>query len=567
MKKQTITKLITVIAVMIAMFTVMSVVAFADEEASATVSSDVTSVARGEEITFSVSIEANDVERLGFLPKFDENVFEFVDINWVEGISHQGAQSGAVTVPGTSVKIAVFQAQENTWLDFSGEVLTFTLRAKTDAAICEKTVSVEFKLNGDNAISNVTGATVKVSCAPNAHAWDNASCTTAKTCTECGLVEGAALGHNWTKATCTAPKTCSACGATEGSALGHNWRAATCTSAKLCYACNLTEGTPIDHVYGNKSNTYVAEAGDCENPTVYYYSCNTCDKKGTTTYVSDEAPAHQWTSASCTAPRSCSVCGASDGVVVGHFWEEATCTEPKKCTECNETQGVALGHTYDDGVVTKEPTVSAEGEKTFTCSVCSNKKVESIAKLPLTSGTDNIEYSDLVNLFEQDLIRDFVVYEESTIKLSVLFKNEDGSLVYNEDGSLKVEEIIYNFSNKSELEGIKNIVESGDNKNLQSYDFTADDEKGGDNTVVVVIIVVAVAVVAAGAVVAVVLGKKKSVQPVAEAAAVEEIAEEQTPETEEAEAEEAEAEEAEAEEAEAEAETEENSEEAESEAK
>jgi len=42
---------------------------------------------------------------------------------------------------------------------------------------------------------------------------------------------------------------------------------------------------------------------------------------------------------------------------------------------------VAPDHTWDDGVVTTEPTVDAEGVKTYTCSVCGETKTEPIDKL------------------------------------------------------------------------------------------------------------------------------------------------------------------------------------------
>lgn len=37
-------------------------------------------------------------------------------------------------------------------------------------------------------------------------------------------------------------------------------------------------------------------------------------------------------------------------------------------------------HEYDNGVITKEPTCTEEGEKTFTCSLCKETKTESMAK-------------------------------------------------------------------------------------------------------------------------------------------------------------------------------------------
>ncbi len=84
--------------------------------------------------------------------------------------------------------------------------------------------------------------------------------------------------------------------------------------------------------------------------------------------------------------------------VTGHKHKElrdkkdATCKEEGYtgniyCKDCNEI--VSLGtviaktsvHSWDAGVVTKQPTITEEGIKTYTCSVCSETKIEKIAKL------------------------------------------------------------------------------------------------------------------------------------------------------------------------------------------
>lgn len=39
------------------------------------------------------------------------------------------------------------------------------------------------------------------------HEWQEATCTTPKTCLTGGETEGEALGHTWAEATCTEPKT------------------------------------------------------------------------------------------------------------------------------------------------------------------------------------------------------------------------------------------------------------------------------------------------------------------------------------------------------------------------
>jgi len=68
-------------------------------------------------------------------------------------------------------------------------------------------------------------------------------------------------------------------------------------------------------------------------------------------------------------------------------YSEATCTTPKTCTICGETDGEALGHSYDEGKEDPAATCTDDGVKTFTCTVCGVTKTEVIEALGHT--TDN----------------------------------------------------------------------------------------------------------------------------------------------------------------------------------
>ena len=79
---------------------------------------------------------------------------------------------------------------------------------------------------------------------------------------------------------------------------------------------------------------------------------------------------HQWTDATCTAPKTCSVCGATEGSAAGHQWVDATCDTPKTCLICGTTDGEALGHTEipHDG---RQPTCATIGWNAYvTCANC-----------------------------------------------------------------------------------------------------------------------------------------------------------------------------------------------------
>ena len=154
--------------------------------------------------------------------------------------------------------------------------------------------------------------------------------------------------HTWDDATCTTPKTCTECGATEGKALGHTWQNATCTNPQTCSVCETKDGTALDHDYSK------------------VVTVPTCTAQGYTTYT-------------------CAGCGdqyQSDIVAaLGHDYADAACEVPKTCTACGHSNGAALGHTWDNGVVIREATEDAEGEKLFTCEVCAETMTQAVPAL------------------------------------------------------------------------------------------------------------------------------------------------------------------------------------------
>ena len=61
---------------------------------------------------------------------------------------------------------------------------------------------------------------------------------------------------------------------------------------------------------------------------------------------------HSWKDSTCTAPKTCTKCGETEGNAAGHSWSNATCTAPKTCTKCGATEGAAAGHSYTSGTCT-----------------------------------------------------------------------------------------------------------------------------------------------------------------------------------------------------------------------
>lgn len=55
---------------------------------------------------------------------------------------------------------------------------------------------------------------------------------------------------------------------------------------------------------------------------------------------------HAYAVATCTEPKTCTLCGKAEGFAAGHSYSAATCTTPKTCNVCGTTAGTANGHTW-----------------------------------------------------------------------------------------------------------------------------------------------------------------------------------------------------------------------------
>ena len=65
------------------------------------------------------------------------------------------------------------------------------------------------------------------------------------------------------------------------------------------------------------TEAYKASDATCTAKATYYKSC-ACGEKGTATFEYGELGAHNWTPATCTVPKTCSVCHATEGDPLGH---------------------------------------------------------------------------------------------------------------------------------------------------------------------------------------------------------------------------------------------------------
>lgn len=174
------------------------------------------------------------------------------------------------------------------------------------------------------------------------HTWAEATCTTPKTCTECGDEEGEPLGHVWQEATCVDRAKCTVCGETTGGLADHMWTAATCTEPEHCAVCGRDR---------------------------HWYSL---------------ALGHDWTEATCTTPKTCTVCGETEGepahAFVSYSWEttiEPTCqTEGQAehaCTLCGAVETKVLptvDHEADGWTILRTATAGVPGVRAKICTMC-----------------------------------------------------------------------------------------------------------------------------------------------------------------------------------------------------
>ena len=161
--------------------------------------------------------------------------------------------------------------------------------------------------------------------------------------------------HSWSDATCTEPSKCS-CGETNGEALGHvsvefdpNNPSELWTLVDLeegldiceceyepvyshtCTGCGeyvfFANGYARGHVYTKWQPTVNNGLPECEWIPVEISQCDNCNcNDHFESRKVGSAKGHTWSDATCASPKTCSVCGATDGEALGHSWENCACT-------------------------------------------------------------------------------------------------------------------------------------------------------------------------------------------------------------------------------------------------
>lgn len=255
------------------------------------------------------------------------------------------------------------------------------------------------------------------------------------TCTVCNQTKTEpvkATGHDWqinkilSAATCTsngiARYICKTCGYGENhtiTAIGHkpeirNKKEATCSSTgytgdTYCSVCNkkLSSGETI----AKKEHTWVKQdniPATCEKGGMEVEKCSVCGETKET-QISDPL-GHDYGEWKVTKEPTCTKYGTKKRICkrcneyeidvidpTGHQHtkiidqKKATCEEKGYsgdlyCEDCRLIIQLghdiaATGHTWDDGEITKEPTQTATGIKTYTCKTCHKTRTETIPML------------------------------------------------------------------------------------------------------------------------------------------------------------------------------------------
>lgn len=158
-------------------------------------------------------------------------------------------------------------------------------------------------------------------------------------------------------------------------------RAAYATPDKFQYENN---DTSISAVLSGSNNLFVA----CEHnwgttwqtdSTSHWHSCSICNGK-------DNIVNHSGGTATCTEKAICEGCSLPYGnTPTGHdftggTWQTDADHHWKKCSRCDVTD-TESPHEWNSGKVTTQPTCTTAGQKTYTCTVCSATKVETLDAL------------------------------------------------------------------------------------------------------------------------------------------------------------------------------------------
>ena len=384
-------KTIALVICLIMMISCMTVAASAAtaSAASISISASSTEVKAGETVTFTVYLNATNIY------SYDCKISLPAGMELVGSVTANSISSNffAPTASGLRVYSTGYNAGAAGGEGFtgSGAIATFTCKVNSEGTVSASVAATGEKYSeklDQNVNYDFTGnsgsVTVKIACS-----HDYKAAVTDPTCTAQGYTT----------------YTCSLCGNSYKDdykdALGHTSKKvdgydATCTEDGLtdgavCSVCGetITAQTTIP-AKGHTEATKQVDVVDatCKKPGSYVEVtyCSVCNVElGRKEVTGQTLPHTEETipgkAATCTATgltdgKKCSVCGEileaqKEIPVADHSWKDATCTAAKTCKVCGATEGNALGHKFD-----KIECSGKWGKHSIKCSVCGEYNVK-----------------------------------------------------------------------------------------------------------------------------------------------------------------------------------------------
>jgi hypothetical protein len=208
----------------------------------------------------------------------------------------------------------------------------------------------------------------------------------------------------------------------QGKALGHDWTEWQCIAAP--------------GASGNEEGLWVRTCRRCTKIEQHASALPPSDLcKEHNAVVDEEKSVKATCTEAGTTYYKCSVCGiALEDLTVevpatDHDWDvtvkvEPTCAKEGKgnriCKNCGKAEiDVVLdkvAHTWDEGKITKEATKEADGEKTFTCTVCGETKTEAVKWEPAKDPKYTMTAS-----YNGTAVTGKLVHDDSTVEAAAKF--------------------------------------------------------------------------------------------------------------------------------------------------
>lgn len=122
----------------------------------------------------------------------------------------------------------------------------------------------------------------------------------------------------------------------------------------------------------------------------------------------------------------------------------AACEKDSVCTVCNEILENRFGHDWDEGVITREPTETLVGIKTYTCNNDKNHTyteeipVRIVITLPADVDFDADENGYIGNIHSMIKVEDGLSYTVSVDASSVVTMDENGNMTASDDGTADI---------------------------------------------------------------------------------------------------------------------------------